>query len=72
MVVSAASAQVGTAVDQSARATSERSKEAGDEVRGSMSSQPHRSIDKSKARMHKARARHHAHVAKKAARDATP
>lgn len=71
LVASVSWAQVGTAVDQSAKAAAERSKEAGDEVKGSMSSQPDKAIDKAKAKVHKAKARHHAHAAKQAAKDAT-
>jgi len=40
-------------------------------MKSGVESQPDRSIDKAKAKVHKAKAHHHAHVAKEAAKDAT-
>lgn len=64
-------AQVGTAVNETGHAASEKAKEVGDTMKSGVESQPDRSIDKAKAKVHKAKAHHHAHVAKDAARDAT-
>lgn len=64
----AAFAQVGTAVKETGKAAEESTKEAGDKVKGAMSTEPNKSIDKGKAHMHKAKARAHRHRAKKAAK----
>ncbi|GAC1310196.1 MAG: hypothetical protein NVSMB10_17820 [Steroidobacteraceae bacterium] len=66
-LVSMASAQVGTAVKESASATSEGAKEAGDNMKAGTESGMDRSMDKAKAKGHKARSRHHRHRAKAAA-----
>jgi len=65
----AALAQVGTTVKEGAKATSEKAKEAGDETKAAVSSEPNKSVDKAKARAHKAKAHHHAHQSKEAAKD---
>jgi hypothetical protein len=61
-------AQVGTTVTEGAKATAEKAKEAGDETKAAMSSQPDKSVDNAKAKVHKAKAHHHAKVAKEAAK----
>ena len=63
-------AQVGTAVKETGRATVEAAKSAGDQLKGAVSSEPRKSSDKAKAKLHKVKARHHAHVAKEAAKEA--
>jgi hypothetical protein len=62
-------AQVGTTVKEGAKATGEKAQEMGDEAKASVSSQPHKSVDKAKAKAHKAKAHHHAKAAKEAAKD---
>ncbi len=62
-------AQVGTTVKEGAKATSEKSQQLGDEAKASVESQPDKSLDKAKARIHKAKAHHHAKAAKDAAKD---
>jgi hypothetical protein len=42
----------------------------GDRVKAAGESQPDKSVDKAKAKSHKAKAHHHAHAAKEAAKDA--
>jgi hypothetical protein len=69
IVSNAAFAQVGTTVKEGAKATAEKAKEAGDNVKGAMSSQPDKTIDKTKAKVHKAKAHAHAKAAKEAAKD---
>ncbi len=69
MVSSLALAQVGTTVKEGAKATAETAKEAGDNVKGAVSSEPNKTIDKSKAKVHKAKAHAHAKAAKDAAKD---
>jgi len=62
-----ASAQVGQTVQEGAKSVGESAQEGGDKVKGAMSSQPDKTIDKGKAQVHKAKAKHHRHKAKKAA-----
>jgi|HubBroStandDraft_5_1064220.scaffolds.fasta_scaffold46619_3 hypothetical protein len=62
-------AQVGTTVKEGAKATSEKTQQLGDDAKASVESQPNKSIDKAKARIHKAKAHHHAKAAKDAAKD---
>jgi hypothetical protein len=62
-----ASAQVGETVKEGAKSVGESAQEGGDKVKGAMSSQPDKAIDKGKAQVHKAKAKHHRHKAKKAA-----
>ena len=62
-------AQVGTTVKEGAKATSEKTQQLGDDAKASVESQPDKSIDKAKARIHKANAHHHAQAAKDAAKD---
>ena len=64
-----AMAQVGSTAKEGAKATAEKSKEVGDETKAAVSSQPDKSVDKAKAKMHKAKAHHHARAAKDAAKD---
>lgn len=62
-------AQVGTTVKQGAKATAEKAKEVGDHTKAAFASEPDKSVDKAKADIHKAKAHHHAKVAKEAAKD---
>src|SRR6185312_7109493 len=71
LVSSTAFAQVGTTVKEGAKATAETAKEAGDETKAAVSSEPDKTIDKAKAKVHKAKAHHHAHEAKEAAKETT-
>jgi hypothetical protein len=70
LMAGSAVAQVGTAVKEGAKATGQTAKQVGDDVKGAVSSEPNKSIDKTKAKIHKAKAHHDAHVAKEAAKDA--
>lgn len=62
-------AQVGTTAKEGANASAEKAKQVGDEAKGAVSSQPDKSIDKAKAKVHKAKAHHHAKTAKDAGKD---
>lgn len=62
-------AQVGTTVKEGAAATSEKAQQYGDQAKSAVSSEPNKSIDKAKAKVHKAKAHHHAKAAKDAAKD---
>jgi hypothetical protein len=62
-------AQVGTTVKEGAKATAEKAQQVGDEAKASVSSQPDKTVDKAKAKVHKAKAHHHAKTAKDAAKD---
>jgi hypothetical protein len=62
-------AQVGTTVKEGAQATGEKAHELGDKAKAAVSSQPNKSADKAKASVHKAKAHHHARIAKDAAKD---
>jgi hypothetical protein len=62
-------AQVGTTVKEGAKATSEKAQQYGDQAKAAVSSEPDKSVDKAKAQVHKAKAHHHAKVAKDAAKD---
>ena len=62
-------AQVGTTVKEGAKATGEKAQQIGDEAKASVESQPHKSVDKAKARTHKAKAHAHAQAAKDAAKE---
>lgn len=66
---SAGFAQVGTTVKEGAKATGEKAHEFGDRTKAAVSSEPDKSIDKAKARVHKAKAHHHAKKADAAAHD---
>jgi hypothetical protein len=66
---SASLAQVGTTVKEGAKATAEKGKEVGDQTKAAFSSEPNKSVDKVKAKVHKAKAHHHARAAKEAAKD---
>jgi hypothetical protein len=61
-------AQVESAAKNAAKATSETAKQAGDNAKAAVESQPDKSVDKTKAKAHKANAHHHAHAAKEATR----
>ncbi|HTC51982.1 MAG TPA: hypothetical protein VK700_08615 [Steroidobacteraceae bacterium] len=71
LVCSVAVAQVGTTVTEGAKATSQKAQQYGDQAKASVESQPDKSIDKTKAQVHKAKAHHHAKKAKEAAQDIT-
>jgi hypothetical protein len=62
-------AQVGTTVKEGAAATSEKAQQYGDQAKSAVSSEPNKSVNKAKAKVHKAKAHHHAKVAKDAAKD---
>ena len=66
---SASWAQGGTTAKEGAKATAEKAQQLGDEAKASVSSQPDKSVDKAKAKVHKAKAHHHARAAKDAAKD---
>lgn len=66
-LVSMASAQVGDAVKESAKAISEGTKEAADQAKAAVHSGPEKAMDKAKAKVHKESARVHRHQAKAAA-----
>jgi|KBSMisStandDraft_5_1062788.scaffolds.fasta_scaffold699467_2 hypothetical protein len=67
---SVAMAQVVPAVKDAGKATSETAKQAGDNTKAAFESQPDKSVDKAKAKAHKANAHHHAHAAKQETKDA--
>jgi hypothetical protein len=67
VLFSVASAQSGDAVNESAKATAEGAKEAGDQAKAAVHSGPEKAMDKAKAKGHKASARYHRHRAKAAA-----
>jgi hypothetical protein len=62
-------AQVGTTVKEGAKATAEKAQQMGDEAKASVSSEPDKSVNKAKAKVHKAKAHHHAKAAKDAAKE---
>ncbi|MDB6011709.1 MAG: hypothetical protein JWL65_3959 [Gammaproteobacteria bacterium] len=68
-VSSVSLAQVGTTVKEGAQATGEKAKQYGDQAKASVSSEPNKSVDKAKAKVHKAKAHHHAKAAKDAGKD---
>ena len=71
VVGNVALAQVDTSAKEGARATEEKAKEVGDRAKAATSSQPDKSVYKAKAQAHKAKAHHHAHVAKEAGKEIT-
>jgi hypothetical protein len=68
-VCNIAFAQVGTTVTEGAKATSQKAQQLGDQTKASVEGQPDKSIDKTKAQVHKAKAHHHAKAAKEAAKE---
>ncbi len=62
-------AQVGTAIKEGAGAAVETTKQAGDNVKAAMSSEPNKSVEKAEAKVHKAKAHKHGHKAKAAAKE---
>ena len=60
--------QPSTVLKEGAKATGEKAQQVGDETKAAVSSQPSKSVDKTKAQMHKAKAHGHAHAAKEAAK----
>jgi hypothetical protein len=69
MMSSLCLAQVGTTASEGAKATAEKSKQYGDQAKAAVSSEPDKAVDKAKAKVHKAKAHHHAKAAKEAAKD---
>ena len=70
MLASNAYAQVTTAVKESGKAIAEGTREAGDDIKAAAASEPDKSIDKAKARAHKASKHRHGHRAKEASKAA--
>ncbi len=64
-----AAAQVGTTMKQGADATSQKAQQYGDDAKAAVQSEPNKSVTKAKAKVHKAKAHHHAKAAKDAAKD---
>jgi hypothetical protein len=62
-------AQVGTTVKDGAKATGEKAQQYGGQAKAAVSSQPDKSVDKAKAKVHKAKAHHRAAGAKDAAKN---
>jgi hypothetical protein len=62
-------AQVGTTVKESAKATSEKTQQVGDEAKASVQSGSDKAVTKAKAESHKAKAHAHGHAAKEAAKE---
>lgn len=62
-------AQVGTTVKEGAKATSEKAQQLGDQAKAAVSSEPDKTVDKAKAKVHKMKAHHHAKAAKEAAKE---
>jgi len=69
VISTGAMAQVGTTVKEGAKATAEKSKEVGDNIKASGQSQPDKTVTKAKAKVHHAKANHHAGEAKDAGKD---
>jgi hypothetical protein len=69
LITSTAAAQVGTTVKESGKAVAETAQQAGNETKGAVSSGTHKAVSKAKAQAHKAKAHHHAHAAKEAAKE---
>jgi hypothetical protein len=69
VISNAAIGQVGTTVKEGAKATGEKAQQIGDQAKAAVESEPNKSIDKTKAQVHKAKAHHHAKAAKEAAKD---
>jgi hypothetical protein len=65
---SAAVAQVGTTVKQGSKAVAQTVQQLGDQAKAAVSSEPGKSIDKTKAMAHKAKAHYHAKRARHAAK----
>lgn len=66
LISGVAFAQVGTAVKEGAKATSETAKQGGQNVAGAVTGQPDKTIHKAKAKVHKAKAKAHGRAAKAA------
>jgi hypothetical protein len=64
-----ARAQVGTTLKEGAKATAEKAQEIGDQAKAAVSSEPAKSADKAKAKMHRAKASYHAKKAAEAAKE---
>ena len=68
-VSSVSLAQVGTTVKEGAQATGEKAKQYGDQAKAAVSSEPDKWVDRAKAKVHKAKAHHHAKAANEAGKD---
>ena len=68
LVWNVAEAQVGTTVKEGAKATGEKAQQYGDQGKATVSTQPNKAADKTKAQVHKAKAHNHAKSAKEAAK----
>ncbi|HEY6922167.1 MAG TPA: hypothetical protein VI653_01770 [Steroidobacteraceae bacterium] len=62
-------AQVGTTAKEGAAATADKAKQYGDQAKAAVSSQPDKSVDKAKEKVHKAKAHHHAKAAQDAGKE---
>jgi hypothetical protein len=62
-------AQVGSTVSEGAKATGQKAQQYGDQAKAAVSSQPDKTVDKAKAQVHKAKAHHHAKMAKDSAKE---
>jgi len=67
LISGAAFAQVGTTVKEGAKATVEKTEQAGQSVAGAVTGEPKSTVHKVKAKVHKAKAHAHAEAAKDAA-----
>jgi hypothetical protein len=65
----AAAAQVGTTLKEGAKATSEKAQQLGDQTKAAFESGPKKQVDQVKAKVHKAKASHHAKAAADAAKE---
>lgn len=70
-MISVVSAQVGTAVKETAISATEKAKEMGSKVKAATETGTAKAIDKAKAQVHKAKSKIHRHKAKAAAETAT-
>ena len=69
--VSVASAQVGTAVKESAKAVSESAQDVGNQIKAATETGAEKEVSKAKAHIHRAKAKAHRHEAKEAVKAAT-
>jgi hypothetical protein len=67
LVSGVAFAQVGTTIKEGAKATVEKTEQAGQTVAGAVTSEPSSTVHKTKAKVHKVKAHEHAEAAKDAA-----
>lgn len=69
LVSSVAFAQVGTTIKEGAKATVEKTEQAGQTVAGAVTGEPKSTVHKVKAKVHKAKAHAHAEAAEVAAKN---